>query len=211
MPTELGDAFGATINRMRNQRSERSIQALDVLQVVFRGRRRMTPNEICHYLAVDISDQTLDWDNLPSEKSLVEWCLGLVVIDEETSTARLVHKSLHEYLSKLFKEGKIFQDSDGVIALTCLTNMHFIDTENVSNPIDPLNKDAARSILKSRVERFALLDYAISNWGHHARHQTTKSVKTLAVSLLLNKLSVNSIRGISIRFRCIKTSHITTS
>ncbi|KAI5784956.1 hypothetical protein FPQ18DRAFT_92956 [Pyronema domesticum] len=114
MPTELGDAFGATINRMRNQRSERSIQALDVLKLVFRSRRRMTPNEIRHYLAVDISDQALDWDNLPSEKSLVEWCLGLVVIDEETSTARLVHKSLHEYLSKLFKEGKIFQDSDGI-------------------------------------------------------------------------------------------------
>lgn len=39
-----------------------------------------------------VSDETVDWDNLPSEDSLTDWCLGLVIIDEDTSTVRLLHK-----------------------------------------------------------------------------------------------------------------------
>ncbi|KAI5789511.1 hypothetical protein FPQ18DRAFT_246677, partial [Pyronema domesticum] len=120
MPTELETAFESTISRIKNQKSERCSQALEVLKWTFLAQRSLTVIELRHALSVTIDspgkmqpgklplayDETLDWDNFPSEKSLIDWCLGLVIIDEETSTVRLVHKSLHDYLTQLHENGE---------------------------------------------------------------------------------------------------------
>jgi hypothetical protein len=143
IPSELGSAFKITIDRIRNQKTQRAAQAIDVLKWVFLAKEQLTVIQLCHALAVTIvsdpnddpsSGKTLDRDNFPSERSLIDWCLGLVIIDEETSSIRLVHKSLHEYLTKEYASGKIFQNGDGEIAQACLQYMHFTDSENVEIP-----------------------------------------------------------------------------
>jgi hypothetical protein len=114
MPTRLETAFESTISRIKNQISERFTQAMDVLKWTFLTQRPLTVIELRHALSVMIDpskmqpgklplayDESLHWDNFPSEKSLLDWCLGLIIIDEETSTVRLVHKSLHDYLTQL--------------------------------------------------------------------------------------------------------------
>jgi hypothetical protein len=133
MPTKLETAFESTISRIMNQKSERSIQAMDILQWTFLTQRPLTIIELHHALSVTIDpskmqpgklplayDETLDWDNFPSEKSLIDWCLGLIIIDEEPSTVRLVHKSLHDYLTVLHENSKICPDGHSEIAYTCL-------------------------------------------------------------------------------------------
>ncbi|KAI5787902.1 hypothetical protein FPQ18DRAFT_239034, partial [Pyronema domesticum] len=94
MPIKLETAFASTITRIKNQKSERSTQALDVLKWTFFAQEPLTVIEL---FTIDPGrmqsgklplayDETLDWDNFPSEKSLIDWCLGLVITDEETST-----------------------------------------------------------------------------------------------------------------------------
>ncbi|KAI5817196.1 hypothetical protein BZA77DRAFT_263220, partial [Pyronema omphalodes] len=104
MPSKLESAFQITIDRIREQNSQRFAQAIDVLKWVFLAKEQLTVTQLCHALAVTIesdssddssSGKKLDWENFPDEQSLIDWCLGLVIIDEETSSIRLVHKSLH--------------------------------------------------------------------------------------------------------------------
>jgi hypothetical protein len=133
MPTTLETAFESTISRIKNQKSQNLTLALEVLKWTFLAKRSLTIRELCHALSVEIDpstmqpgklplvyDKTVDWDNFPSEKSLIDWCLGLVIIDEETCTVRLVHKSLHDYLTLLHEKGKIFPNGHSEIAYTCL-------------------------------------------------------------------------------------------
>ncbi|KAI5785379.1 hypothetical protein FPQ18DRAFT_86745 [Pyronema domesticum] len=186
MPIKLETAFESTISRIKNQKSERSTQAMDVLKWTFLAKRPLTVIELCHALSVTIDpgkvqpgklplayDETLDWDNFPSEKSLIDWCLGLVIIDEETSTVRLVHKSLHDYLTVLHWEGKIFPDGHNEIAYTCLQYMCFHDDKHEINPLEP---KFAEHIRKLHLAKFSLLDYATNNFGYHLRDQGSCTV-----------------------------------
>jgi hypothetical protein len=81
MPKKLDDAFEVTITRIKEQPKSRAHQAMEVLKSVLLSSRQLTVRE-------------LDRDHFPSEKSLTAWCLGLVILDKETSSIRLVHKSL---------------------------------------------------------------------------------------------------------------------
>ncbi|KAI5785377.1 hypothetical protein FPQ18DRAFT_416373 [Pyronema domesticum] len=186
MPIKLETAFESTINRIKNQKSERSTQAIDVLKWTFLAKRPLTVIELRHALSVTIDpgkvqpgklplayDETLDWDNFPSEKSLIDWCLGLVIIDEETSTVRLVHKSLHDYMTLLHENGEIFPDGHNEIAYTCLQYMCFNDDKH---EIDPLVSEVTDDIKDLRQARFSLLDYATNNFGYHLRDQGSCTV-----------------------------------
>jgi hypothetical protein len=93
LPTKLETAFQSTISRIKNQKSERSNQAFEVLKWTFLAQRPLTVIELCHALSVTIDpgkmqpgkmpltyNDTLDWENFPSQKSLIDWCLGLVIV-----------------------------------------------------------------------------------------------------------------------------------
>ncbi|KAI5792287.1 hypothetical protein FPQ18DRAFT_23923 [Pyronema domesticum] len=150
MPTKLETAFDTTISRIKNQKSERSMQAIDVLKWTFLAQRPLEVIELRHALSVTIDpgkmqpgtmplayNETLNWDNFSSEKSLIDCCLGLVIIDEETSTVRLVHKSLHDYLRRLHQTSQIFPDGHSEIAHTCLQYMCFNDDQNEIDSLEP--------------------------------------------------------------------------
>ncbi|KAI5799395.1 hypothetical protein FPQ18DRAFT_301760 [Pyronema domesticum] len=182
MPTKLETAFASTITRIKNQKSERSTQAPDVLKWTFLAQRPLSVIELCHALSVTIDpskmqpgklplayDEKLDWDNFPSEQSLIDWCLGLVIIDEETSTVRLVHKSLHDYLMLLHEHCEIFRDGHSEIACTYLQYMCFNDDQH---EIGPLELKVSENIKKLRRMRFCLLDYATNTFGYHLCDQS---------------------------------------
>jgi hypothetical protein len=235
MPTELDSVCEDTIRRIRNQKVKQATQAVDVLKWTFLSERQLSVTELRHALAVTVTpeepfspQETLDWDNLPSEKSLFNWCLGLVILDEETSTVRLVHKSLQDYLQRQHHDGKIFQTGHSEIACTYLKYMYFIDDDpdltraEYINAIFPEDSDddfledsedefpedlddespgalddetserredtffySREEIhqIKSRLKRFSFLKYALPNWGHHARKQTTPTVDDVILGL----------------------------
>ncbi|KAI5810777.1 hypothetical protein BZA77DRAFT_162360, partial [Pyronema omphalodes] len=183
MPEKLEAAFEGTITRIMNQKSQRSKQAMDVLKWVFLAKRPLTMIELRHALSVPIDpstmqpgnltilhDKTVDWRNFPSEKSIIDWCLGLIVIDEETSTARLVHKSLHDHLTQLHANGEIFRNGHTEMAYTCLQYMSYNDYES---EIDSSEPNITEAIKRKRLDKYRLLDYAAKSFRHHLRDQSS--------------------------------------
>jgi hypothetical protein len=99
MPQKLDDAFQVTIDRINRQSVEKSNKGMEVLKWTFLAFRHLTIPELRHALATinaTTDSKSLNPDALPFEKSLIDCCHGLVVIDKQTSSIRLVHKSLQE-------------------------------------------------------------------------------------------------------------------
>src|SRR5205807_3411601 len=94
----LGDAYGATLGRIKAQGGERSRLGIGALMWISHSERSLKVDELCHALAVEIGSPNLDADGVPSIGTLLACCQGLVVVDKKASTVRLIHFTLQEYL-----------------------------------------------------------------------------------------------------------------
>src|SRR5205807_3814703 len=94
----LGDAYGVTLGRIKAQGGERSRLGIAALMWISYSERPLKADELCHALAVEIGLPNLDTDGVPSIGTLLACCQGLIVVDKEVSTVRLIHFTLQEYL-----------------------------------------------------------------------------------------------------------------
>jgi len=136
--------------------------------MLYSGRPLRT-EELCHALAVEIGSTDLDPNNVPKLRTLIQSCLGLVVIEESSSTLRLVHFTLHEHL---LRDPTLFHSPHSSIAEVCLTYLNFTCLRDPS----PTPESAPLAM--------PLQEYASCYWGKHARREMTENVKELALSLL---------------------------
>jgi hypothetical protein len=164
LPNGLHEAYTTTMVRIQAQPQSWSAESLSILMWTFMAERPLKLDELCHALSVKVGETELDPDNVPPRGSLLDCCLGLVILDKETLTVRLVHFSLQEYL--LTHQPTLFKTGHAHIASICLT---YIGSEGRSNA----QTDAEVS---ERLRIFPFLNYAICQWGHHARKQTNETV-----------------------------------
>ncbi|KAI0534365.1 hypothetical protein GGR58DRAFT_520462 [Xylaria digitata] len=155
----------AGLEAIYNQLLDRSLQqqsgplAKRILQWILHARRPLTVLELQHAVAIRPATKTLNREFIPSLKSIESCCAGLVVIDELDNGIRLIHYTLHEYLTKNW--GKWFADPEIEISTACLTYLSFHTFAD-----GPCKSDEE---LRSRLQRYPFYDYAACNWGHHAR------------------------------------------
>jgi hypothetical protein len=168
------EVFESSFQRIQNQSGSRQQVAMNTLMWISYARRPLTINELRHALATHVGDRELDMDNMVPVRSIIEGCSGLVVIDHESSTVRLVHFSLQEYLQ--VRRQALFPGGDSVIAMTCLTYLSFAWIEAAFRDKD--------TILKRLIEEFPLLDYSSHFWGYHAKATLTVEVRELAMCYL---------------------------
>ncbi|KAF3229757.1 hypothetical protein TWF106_000145 [Orbilia oligospora] len=187
LPEELSDAFDNTMDRIKRQSRAYSGLALKILMWVHLAQRPLHIDELFDALAVKIGDKALNTDNFPSQQSWLDCCLGLVVMDEETSTFRLVHFSFGEYLQAQ-GDSSYFQDGHDRIAKTCLTYLCF---DRVATPQTADTKLVTRLDTKQLLADFPFLDYAACQWGHHLREAKNLSEESrhLSVAYLLQPQS----------------------
>ena len=95
----LGGAYTETLSRIQAQPRSGSKLGIEVLMWVSHAERPLHVDELCHALGVERSSD-LDIQNIPAIETLLACSLGLVVVEESSSTVRLVHYTLQEYLSK---------------------------------------------------------------------------------------------------------------
>lgn len=183
LSTNLTEAFQSTMDRIANLSVTRRDLAFRTLMWISHARRPLTVPELQHAMALRLEDKDLDRDNIPSLRTLVDCCCGLVQVDHETSIVRLVHHSLEEYLRD--QEHGLFIDPNLHITRVCLKYL----------TLEPLRKlpFKSRSDFAAALEDFPLLEYATLEWGHHARGVSVAEVKDLAMSLLLDSLCLISI------------------
>ena len=95
----LSEAYTATLSRLKAQKRYKSVLGLKVLMWVSRAERPLRGEELCQAMGVEIGAADLDPENIPTLRTLVASCLGLVTVEASSSTVRLVHFTLQEHLS----------------------------------------------------------------------------------------------------------------
>ena len=177
----LGGAYGATIERIKAQGGDRPRLAIAALMWICYAERPLMVDELCHALAIELSSTDLNPDNIPSITALVGCCQGLITVDKEASTVRLIHYTLQEYLSTT---PYIFTRPHSAMAEICLTYLNFDQVKAIPSDYSP-------DILK-----LPFLKYSSLYWGVHAKRELSDHGRSLALQLLQecgNHISIKSL------------------
>ena len=165
----LGDAYGATLERIRAQGEEKTKLAMATLMWICHAERPLQVDELRHALAVEIGTTDFDSENTPSISALLSCCQGLITIDKEASTVRLIHFTVQEYLCAL---PDLFSQPHSLIAESCLTYLNSKEIRNLS------------SDLLQDHQVIPFLEYSSRYWGAHANKDLSDHARTLALELL---------------------------
>jgi len=122
MPDGLGwgGAYGSTIERIRALDGGKSRLGIEALMWVSRAERPLRVDELCQALAVEIGSKDFNPGNTPSILTLASCCQGLITVDKEKSTVRLIHPTLQDYL---FARYDLFNTPHSTMARICSTYM----------------------------------------------------------------------------------------
>ena len=117
----------------------------------------MSLQELSQALTVDIGDVNLIKKKMPKEKIMTRVCMGLVVVDRDTSLLRLVHFSMQEYLQKHSERAELgfISQEKGMIVKTCLTILLFNEFGNGACKSD--------AKFELRVQEYPIFFYAAVN------------------------------------------------
>ena len=156
----LDGAYAQAMDRINCQLQGFRKLALAVLSWIICAKRSLTTFELQEALAVEGGKSKLDRENIPRLDIMISVCAGLVTIDEQSHTIRLVHYTAQEYFRHT--QQRWFPNAEGRIAETCLTYLSFGEFERGPSP--------ARESFEQRLRSNQFYDYAARYWGHHARH-----------------------------------------
>jgi len=165
---DLDSTYTQTLQRIREQKGDRSRLGIEVLMWVSHAERPLGIDELRHALAVEMGSTDLDPDNIPPQDTVLGSCLGLAVVDAETSTVRLIHYTLQEYLSS----PSILPDAHKTLGQTCLTYLNYKLVKEL--PVKEI----------SNFEDMLFLEYSSLYWGSHAKVGLSDRAKSLALELL---------------------------
>lgn len=130
-------------------------------------------NGIQYALATRPDMVKFDNDFVPSIENMLSICAGLVTVDAGSKTVRLFHYTAQDYLMKT--EDEWYPDPHPKLATIC---MRYIQLYN------PYNHDNSWKYGPA----YYFFDYAIKNWGYHAR--LSSSLNWEDVILFLEKEAV---------------------
>jgi len=164
----LGGVYGETIRRINGQGGAKSRLGMSALMWISHSERPLKVDELCQALGVKIGSPDLDSDNVPSIGTLLCCCQGLVSVDKEASTVRLVHFTLQEYLRA---HPELFGTAHAVMAETCLTYLN-------SHQVHALSASPS-----SDLRGTPFLEYSSLYWGIHAKKEISDYAKQLALNL----------------------------
>ena len=165
----LGDAYGATLERIMTQDEERAKLAVAALTWVCHSEQPLQVDELCHALTMKTREMDFDPENVPSIGTLLDCCQGLISVDAEASTVRLIHYTVQEYLCS---HPDLFSKPHSILAETCLT---YLNSLRVQNPTSHSLPDYGS---------MPFLKYSARYWGTHANRGLSDRTRTLALELL---------------------------
>ena len=167
----LQDAYETTLDRIRQQDDVKSKCGMAALMWVSRCERPLRSQELCHALGVQLGAEGFSIDNVPLMRAVLGCTLGLVMVDENASTVRLLHHTLQGYLTGFGTKLPLF-NIQSTIAETCLAYLN-------SPSVREQQPDADKAL-----EAWPFLEYATRFWGTHAAREVTKQMKSRALRLL---------------------------
>ena len=163
----LGDAYGATLERIKAQDDEKVELAITALTWICHSERPLQVDELCHALAVEIGETDFDPENVPSIVTLLDCCQGLITVDSEASTVRLIHHTVQEYLCS---HPGLFIKPHSILSETCLI---YLNSQQI-NSYTSLPGHGNMPFLK----------YSARYWGTHTNKDLSDNARPLALKLL---------------------------
>lgn len=152
--------------------------AKQALAMVVCSKRGLTPEELRYALAIHDGDTKLDERGLCDLDDVMSSCDGLIYIDRETDTVRLVHGStaaefFNAHLSEYFPEPELY------VARICMTILNFPSYTKVADSWrtyatlhdrPTLEEDVVqKEKIHQQFERLPFLRYAAFYWPQHLR------------------------------------------
>ena len=165
----LGDAYDAAIERIKAQGGDKSRLGMEALMWISYAERLLSADELCCALAIKLGSTDFNAGNVPSMRSLVSYCQGLITVDKEASTVRLIHLTLKEYISA---HPDIFSRPHSEMAEICST---YLNSEQVMAV--PANHYIG-------LPENSFLQYSSLYWGVHAKRELSDYARSLALGLL---------------------------
>ena len=162
----LKSAYGEALDRIKQQGGDRARLGMEALMWISYSERPLKVVELCHALAVERGSLNLDVNNVPSIRTLLSCCQGLVVVDREASTVRLIHVTLQEYLRA---HPLLFGKVHSIMADACLSYLNSQQVRALSKSISP------------DLQSTPFLEYSSVYWGMHAKKGLSYDVKLLAL------------------------------
>ncbi|EWG49990.1 hypothetical protein FVEG_09329 [Fusarium verticillioides 7600] len=153
---KLEEFYDAAWQRIESLDEGDSLLAKKALSYVFYAKRPLTSEELFHALSVEPGDPELDDLAFTEKHILLSVTAGLLQIGDDMDDARLIHLTLHEYLSK--HQGR-FLEPENHLAKTCLTYLSF--------DVFSTGPCQVEQELDKRMGHYALLGYASHHWGDH--------------------------------------------
>ena len=169
----LSDVYGATIKRIKVQGGDKSRLGVGALMWISHAEQPLKANQLCHALAIELGSTEFNSANIPSMTTLVSCCQGLITVDKEASTVRLIHFILKESFSS---SSDIFSRPHSAMAEICLT---YLNSQQVKAL--PWNANHRCSSFK---EDYPFLRYCSLYWGVHANRDLSDCARSLALQLL---------------------------
>lgn len=189
LPEKLNEAFGHAIDRIKSQSQEHWQLARKVISWIFYAKRHLKVFELREILAVEPEDTKSDPSGLHEEDLILEVCCGLVSIDEQDETIRLVHYSLQEYLIACWHGH--WPKAEETVAATCIA---YLTLEDVSFYMLQYETPAHCQFLL----------YALEYWGEHLRGPFEVILEDQVCRLLENTTLPTSKDRSRFRFRHAK-------
>jgi len=186
LPLKLSDAYSGMLARIQQSSDSphpTSNLGMRVLMWLHLATRPLRLKELQHALAVVLEEgkrgnADLDEDEIPTQKRLLDCCLGLVIVDEETMTVRFVHYTLEEYFKHDNHSVTYFPDHHRLAAQICLTYLNFNELayDYATQARELKDNESERDILDILAQNFSFLDYAANHWGQYAAHADCSEV-----------------------------------
>ncbi|RYP26295.1 hypothetical protein DL768_011765 [Monosporascus sp. mg162] len=157
-PEGLDKTYELVMERVQNQGHGHGQLAKRLLAWIVHARRPLSAAELQHALATKADAEAFNKEFLPSVKLLRSICAGLVTVDQESTTVRLIHYTTQEYFDKT--RCQWFPDAQLDITRTCVTYLSFDD---FASGYSRTNEE-----YEQRCGLYPFYKYAAQNWGHHA-------------------------------------------
>ncbi|CCX33315.1 Similar to hypothetical protein TRIVIDRAFT_143504 [Trichoderma virens Gv29-8]; acc. no. EHK25113 [Pyronema omphalodes CBS 100304] len=147
LPTGIPAACDASFDRIGLLGEDQKLLALKTIKWVHLALRGLKVEELLQYLAIKDDDTEFDLDNMTTRQKMLDCCLGLVTVDNETDTVRLVHYTLQEYLDS--PTNPRFPKGHADIAHTCFLQCKF---------------------MQFNMYRIRWAKFYVKAWLHHTQH-----------------------------------------
>ena len=163
-PDTTDDIYHDAMQRIQAQGPDERNRAYRILGMVTRARRPLGLSELQHALAVvdlqEESDTQEDIaDSIDQPKTILGSTSALVILEENETQVRLVHRTLEDFLHIKENSNKWLPHADVEIAQACMTYLGLV------LPRKPCQDE----YYVSKKSEFPFLQYASQYWGDHVR------------------------------------------